>query len=127
VVATHLADASALVELHQPQIAQRFGGLVVAGLVATCGVVDLELLAHFGADERDDVRSERRFFRRVPCGDAVLDRAVAVQAQLADPLPSTVQLVVAAAAELSGLVLIHNDDAFDRISGVTGQPLERVR
>jgi predicted nucleic acid-binding protein len=126
VAATHLADASALAQLHQPRVAVRYGGLVVAGLVATCGVVDLELLARFGRDERAEVRAERRFFRRVPCDEAVLERAIAVQALLGDPLPTTVQLVVAAAAELSDLVLIHDDDAFERIAAATGQPVERV-
>lgn len=124
--ATHLADTSALVQLHNPQLAQRLGGLVVAGLVATCAVVDLEILARFGADERADVLHERRFFLRVPCGDAVLDRAIAVQALVGDPVPATVHLAVAAAAEQAGLVLLHDDDVFERIAAVTGQPIERV-
>ncbi len=124
--ATHLADASALAQLHQPRVAVRFGGLVVAGLVATCGVVDLELLARFGREERAEVRAERRFFELVPCDEAVLERAISVQALLGDPLPTTVQLVVAAAAELAGLVLIHDDDAFERIAAATAQPVERV-
>jgi hypothetical protein len=127
VAATHLADVSALVQLHQPPTALRFGGLVVAGLVATCGVVDLELLARFPAAERPDVLVERRFFPRVSCGEPVHARALAVQVQLADPLPTTPQLVTAAAAELAGLVLIHDDDAFERIAALTGQPLERAR
>ena len=124
--ATHLADTSALVQLAQPHLALRLGGLVVAGLVATCGVVDLEILARFGAEERADVLVERRFFRRVPCGDPVLDRAITVQGLIGDPVPATVHLVVAAAAELAGLVLLHDDDVFERIASVTGQPIERV-
>ena len=124
--ATHLADTSALLQLHQPGVAIRFGGLVVAGLVATCAVVDLELVAHFPASERSDVALERGFFERVPCGDAVLDRALVVQGLVGDPLPATTELVVAAAAELAGLVLIHDDDVFERIAARTGQPIERV-
>jgi predicted nucleic acid-binding protein len=127
VAATHLADTSALLELQQPQLALRLGGLVVAGLVATCGVVDLELLARFDAEDRADVLAERRFFQRVPCGDDVLDRAMVVQGLVGDPPPATVHLVVAAAAELAGLVLLHDDDTFDRIAATTGQPIERVR
>ena len=124
--ATHLADTSALVQLYQPQVAVRFGGLVMAGLVATCGVVDLDLVARFGPDERADVLAERRFFRRVPCDDAVLDRALEVLTLVGEPAPSSIHLVVAAAAELAGLVLIHDDDAFERIAAVTGQSLERA-
>jgi predicted nucleic acid-binding protein len=117
---------SALVQLHQPPIALRFGGLLVAGLVATCGAVDLELVGRFARGDRPEVLSERRFFPRVPCDEAVHQRALAVLVQLEDPLPTTPQLVVAAAAELAGLVLIHDDDAFERIAAISGQPLERV-
>ena len=35
-------------------------------------------------------------------------------------------LIVAAAAERAGLVLLHDDDAFDEIAAVTGQPTERA-
>ena len=38
-------------------------------------------------------------------------------------MPGRVALVVAAAAERAGLVLLHDDDAFDRIAEVTGQPI----
>ena len=123
---THLADVSALAQLHQPQVASRYGALLAAGLVATCGVVDLELLARFPPDERAEVLAERRFFPRVPCDDAVLDRALAVQVQLAGPLPTAAQLVTAAAAELAGLVLLHDDDAFEDIVAASGQPSARV-
>jgi predicted nucleic acid-binding protein len=126
VAATHLADTSALLQLHQPGVAVRLGGLVVAGLVATSAVVDLELIARFPAADRAAVAAERRFFERIACDDAVLDRALAVQGQLEDPLPSVTELVVAATAELAGLVLIHDDDVFDRIAALTGQPVERV-
>ena len=57
----------------------------------------------------------------------MLDRAIEVQAPARRAAaPRTVALVVAAAAERAGLVLLHDDDAFDRIAAVTGQPTERV-
>lgn len=124
--ATHLADTSALLALHQPQVGARLVGLVVAGRVATCGLVDLDLLAWVRPEEREEVLEERRFFPRVPCGDPVLDRAIAVQALVGDPVPTPVQLAVAAAAELAGLVLLHDDGAFERIAAVTGQAAERL-
>jgi predicted nucleic acid-binding protein len=123
---THLADASALLELHQTQVASRLVGLLVGGRVATCAVVDLELLARVAAEERPVVLEERRQFPRVPCGDEVADRALEVQAHVDDPSPTTSQLLVAAAAELSGLVLLHQDPAFERIAAVTRQAVERV-
>jgi predicted nucleic acid-binding protein len=123
---THLADASALLELHQPAVGARLVGLIVGGQIATCGLVDLELLALVGPEDHSDVRLERRQFPRVPCGDPVLDRAVEVQARLLDPPVPPARLIVAAAAEQAGLVLLHEDPVFDRIAAVTGQPVERA-
>jgi predicted nucleic acid-binding protein len=123
---THLADVSALVELSQTPVAARLVGPLVGGLVATCSAVDLELLSLVAPRERAEVLQERRQFPRVPCDDEVADRALAVQALVGDPLPTPSQLLVAAAAELAGLVLLHEDAAFERIAQVTGQPVERV-
>jgi predicted nucleic acid-binding protein len=38
--------------------------------------------------------------------------------------PTPVDLLIAAAAELFGLTLLHYDRHFDLIAGVTGQPCE---
>jgi predicted nucleic acid-binding protein len=126
VAPTHLADTSALLQLHQPLVGPRFVGLMVGGQVATCGIVDLELLALLPAADREEVLGERRQFPRVPCGDDVIDRAIRVQALVGDPSPALPRLLVAAAAELAGLVLLHDDPDLDRIAAVTGQPAERV-
>jgi predicted nucleic acid-binding protein len=125
-MATHLADTSALLELHQPIVAARIGPLLVGGQVATCGLVDLDLLSLVRGADRPTVLEERRAFPRVPCGDDALDRAIEVQSLMGDPSPSSVDLLVAAVAELAGLVLLHNRDAFEQIAAVTGQPTERV-
>jgi predicted nucleic acid-binding protein len=61
----------------------------------------------------------------VPVGEACFRRAAEVQALLArhgqhlEVAPAA--LLVAAAAELAGLVVLHADPAFDRIGEVTGQ------
>lgn len=61
---------------------------------------------------------------------AIEDRAVEVQAVLADRgqhrSPSVPDLLVAAAAELAGLTVLHVDKDFELIAEVTGQPLERL-
>ena len=61
---------------------------------------------------------------------AIEDRAVEVQLLLADRgqhrAPSIPDLMVAATAELSGLVVLHFDKDFDLIGEVTGQPVERL-
>jgi predicted nucleic acid-binding protein len=61
---------------------------------------------------------------------AIEDRAVEVQLLLADRgqhrAPSIPDLVVAATAELAGLVVLHHDKDFDLIAAATGQPIERL-
>jgi predicted nucleic acid-binding protein len=59
------------------------------------------------------------------------DRAVQVQGLLADRglhrAPSIPDLLIAAAAEIAGLVVLHNDKDFELISGITGQAFEALR
>ena len=58
------------------------------------------------------------------------DRAVEVLTLLADRgqhrAPSVPDLIIAAAAELAGLTVLHCDKDFDLIAEVTGQPVERL-
>ena len=125
-IASHLADASAWTELHHNDVAARLVSLLVGGGAATCGVIDLEVLQTFDDPAtRAQVAAERAMFPRVPVDDAVLDRAVEVQGLLEERVPTTA-LIVAAAAERAGLVLLHHDDAYDRIAAVTHQPVERI-
>ena len=125
--ATHLADVSAWAQLHRTEVAVRLVSLFVGGATATCAITDLEVAASaVDAPEHRDLLEERRSFPRVPVDDAVLDRALEVQGLLTDaPVPVTA-LIVAAAAERAGLVLLHHDAAFDRIAAATGQPTEWV-
>ena len=61
---------------------------------------------------------------------AIEDRAVTVQLLLADQghhrAVSVPDLLVAAAAELAGLTVLHDDKDFERIAAVTGQPIEHL-
>ena len=61
---------------------------------------------------------------------AIEDCAVQVQGLLAERghhrAPSLPDLLVAATAELSGLVVLHLDKDFELIEGLTGQPTERL-
>jgi predicted nucleic acid-binding protein len=60
----------------------------------------------------------------------VLDRAVDVQDVLAERNQQSgakiADLLIAAAAESAGLVILHYDHDFDLIAGVTGQPTEWI-
>lgn len=125
--ATHLADTSAWAQLHRSDVAARLVSLLMGGGVATCGMVDLEVLSTLrDTAEHADAVAERRMFPRVVVDDGVLDRALEVQGLLGDEEVQPSALVVAAAAERASLVLLHHDAAFDRIAAITGQPAEWV-
>jgi len=129
--ARYLADKSALARVHLDPVARRVGPLFLAGEVATCGMVDLELL--FSARSRDDylaILSDRRSLPRAEVGDAEIERAVEVQSALAlkgqhrgVAIPD---LLIAAAAEAASLTVLHYDSDFDRIAEITGQRTEWV-
>lgn len=131
-MATFLADKSALTRSDtRPEVRDVIEPLLLAGRIATCGVVDLELL--FSAPSPAtyaELAVALRAMPRVPVTEAAVDRALAVQALLAStsehrsvPLPD---LLVAACAEGAGLTVLHYDADFDRISRLTGQPVQWV-
>jgi predicted nucleic acid-binding protein len=120
-----LADKSALARMKEPAVASRLGPLLQEGLVATCAVVDLEVLysARSPADY-EAVWHERRAFPDVPITPAVMERALEIQRLLARkgqhrvPIPD---LVIAAAAESAHLAVLHYDADYEHIARVTGQ------
>ncbi len=61
----------------------------------------------------------------------VEDRALEVRLLLANKgqhrAPSIPDLIIAAAAELAGLIVLHLDKDFELIAHLTGQPSERLR
>jgi predicted nucleic acid-binding protein len=125
--ATHLADTSAWAQLHRSEVAAGLVSLLVGGGVATCGIVDLEVLATLtDAAEHAEATAERAMFPRAVIDDAVLDRALVVQGLLAGDEVRSTALVVAAAAERAALIVLHHDPDFDRIAEVTGQAVEWV-
>ncbi len=75
-------------------------------------------------DEWDRLSAVLEGFEREPFDSAAIDRADQVQRLLAGAslkgrkLPD---LLIAAQAELAGLVVVHYDHDFDHIAGVTGQ------
>ncbi len=105
--------------------------LLLAGRIATCGIIDLELLFSAASPAvYAELASVLRALPRVPVTEAVIDRALEVQALLAEgsqhravPLPD---LLVAACAETAGLIVLHYDADFERIAAITGQPTQWV-
>jgi hypothetical protein len=131
-VATFLADKSALTRREtRPEVRNVLEPLLVAGEIATCGIVDLELL--YSARDRATYRSLVEALRgmpRAPIDDTTVGRALEVQAMLAErsqhravPLPD---LLVAACAEHADLAVLHYDADFERIAELTGQRIQWV-
>jgi predicted nucleic acid-binding protein len=131
-VATHLADTSALARLRHPAVQAVLGPLIVAGLVATCGVVEFELgWATRSAAEWDQVRADRDAgYEWLATHDEDWRRALDVQGALwrggqmrAVGLPD---LLVAAVAERERVTILHYDGDHDLIAKITGQPARWV-
>jgi len=131
-LATYLADKSALTRREtRPEVRTVLEPLLLAGRIATCGIVDLEVL--FSASSPTvyvELAAGLRAMPRVPVTDESVDRALEVQGMLAArsqhravPLPD---LLVAACAERAQLVLLHYDADFDRIADITGQPVQWI-
>lgn len=122
----HLADKSALEQRRHNEEARRLlETLLLENLLASCHVTALEVL--YSARNLRDFETLQRdiaAIRWIPVSEEVMDRTMEVQHLLAKrgqhrmPLPD---LIIAAAAELNGAVLLHYDSDFDRISDITGQ------
>ena len=131
VSARYLVDKSALARMPVASVDARLAPVIEAGEAATCGIIDLEVLfSARNAQDHERIRARRELaYVQVPLNDAVFRRAIEVQGKLEKkaqhrlPIPD---LIVAAAAESAGLTVLHYDADFDRISLVTGQPVEWV-
>ena len=128
----YLADTSALARLGRPQVGAVLEPLILAGEVATCGVVELEVL--YSARSHADLvrtRATRALaFPLVPMVQNDFDRAADVLEALARRgqhravgLPD---LLIAAVAERAGLTVLHYDADYDLVAAVTGQPARWV-
>jgi predicted nucleic acid-binding protein len=129
-----LIDKSALVRLVASPDAGEWAGRIQRGLVRITTVTRLEV--GYSARSADDLRAG---LRQPPVSampveyltPAIEDRAVEVQALLADRgqhrAPSIPDLIIAAAAELAGLTVLHLDKDFEVIADVTGQAVERLK
>ncbi|MBV9101555.1 MAG: PIN domain nuclease [Candidatus Dormibacteraeota bacterium] len=128
--ATHLADTSALARRQHPAFATVLEPLLLEGRVATCSLIDLELLySARGKRDFEEIANERAGFERAPILQADFDRAVHVMSELAATSRHRIalpDLIIAAVAERVGLIVLHEDADFERIARVTGQPTQRL-
>lgn len=132
-VSAWLVDKSALVRLGQATDAQEWLGRLERGLLHVSAITLLEVgfSARSGADLRE--AGQRPPLSLMPVEyltPAVEERALEVQRILADRgqhrAPSVADLLIAATAELSGLVALHVDKDFELIADLTGQPQLRL-
>jgi predicted nucleic acid-binding protein len=127
----YLGDTSAVARIAIPVVAERLAPLLEAGLVARCTPTDLE--AGFSLPSRRAhaaMRQERSAWPFIPMDQNILNRAVEVQdflaAQSEQRGAKIADLLIAAAAEAAGLVVLHYDHDFDLIGSVTHQGVEWI-
>ena len=132
-VTNWLIDKSALVRLAASSNAAEWAARIQRGVVRITTVTRLEVCysARAGADLRASLGRPPLAAMPVEClTPAIEDRAVEVLTLLADRgqhrAPSIPDLLIAAAAELAGLTVLHVDKDFEIIAAITGQPLERL-
>lgn len=129
-----LIDKSALVRLADSPDAGEWANRIERGLVRISTVTRLEV----GYSARTPAQA-RSLFRTPPVSSmpveyltpAIEDRALEVQLALAGKgkhrALSIPDLIIAAAAELAGLTVLHVDKDFDLIADITDQSVERLR
>lgn len=127
----YLGDTSAVARLAQPAVAARLVPLIESGLVARCTPTDLEAgFSSTSPKAHVRMREARSSWPLIPMDQAILDRAVEVQDRLATRSrqrgAKIADLLIAAAAEASGLVVLHYDHDFDLIADITRQPTEWI-
>jgi len=102
--------------------------LIEHGLVATCGIIELEMLysARDKADYRTIKADRHAAYEWLSTEDFDVRRALAVQEALASRgqlrAVSLPDLIIAAVAERHRVCVLHYDADYELLSGVTGQP-----
>jgi predicted nucleic acid-binding protein len=125
----YIADKSALARLKHASVAARLAPIFSE--LATCAVIDLELL--FSAKAHADIVAtlrERRALPQLAMSQEDFARAIDVLERLArrgqHRAAGIPELIIAAIAERHALTLVHYDKDFDLIAKVTGQDVEWV-
>ncbi len=129
-VARFLVDVSAWVRYPVPAVGARLDELSATGVVASCGLIELDLLGALPDAGTYTAVAElrRRAFELLDMSEADVRRALEIQALLAagGQRVGWKALVVAAVAERHGVVVLHYDTSFDLTAKVTGQAVEWV-
>ena len=127
---THLLDTSVVSRLSAPTVRSAIEPLVQEGRIGRAGITDLEVgFGSRNAREWDQDMADLSVLDLVETTVEHVRRARQVQRLLASRSQrgrKVPDLLIAAAAEEAGLVLLHYDADFDQIARVTGQICEWV-
>jgi hypothetical protein len=133
-VPIELADTSAWISRHLDAVVdETFARQLESGEIATCPPVRMELLLGTrDAEEFDDRRDALDGLRQISVGKREWRRAEHVFSELARQGPlhhrkvPTADLLIAAAAELAEVPVLHYDRHFELIAEITGQPVRAI-
>jgi predicted nucleic acid-binding protein len=130
-VAVELADTTAWVWSRRAKhrdLREEFDALLIAGELATCDMVVLELLySARNADEFEELREDLDALPKSRITETEWKRALWVYGRLArqggahQRAVKHPDLLIAAAAEAAGMAVLHYDEDYERIAEVTGQ------
>lgn len=128
--ARYLADKSALARFPISAVGARLRPLLEEGWIATCAIVDLEVLySSRNPAQYEAVLEERRSLDVAPITPEVMAGAIELQHRLAGRgqhrLPIA-DLLISATARAAGLIVLHYDSDFERIAEVGGAAHEWV-
>ncbi len=128
----YLVDRSALARFRAASVSAVLAPLILAGEVATCGIIELEVL-YSARSYRDFImtRTTRSdAFPLIPIVQADFDRAIQVMEELArrglHRAVSLPDLLIGALAEREHVIVVHYDADYDHIAAVTDQPMRWV-
>jgi predicted nucleic acid-binding protein len=130
--ARFLIDTSGLFRILQKEHRAAWSDFLAAGVIAVCPVVELEFLfsARSLADRLRKQQLLREVFTWIPMNDRAYERAEEVQQLLTERgthrSAGPVDLLIAATAERSGLIVLCDDRDFETVAAVTGQPVRRI-
>ncbi len=128
-----LIDKSALLRLGSSADAEKWANRIERGRVRLSTVTRLEVgySARNGAALRSELTKPPLASMPIEyLTPKIEDRAVEIQTLLADcghhRGPSIPDVLIAATAELAGLIVLHVDKDFDLVTDITKQPCERL-
>lgn len=120
----YIVDNSAYNRVKVPAVRARLEPLAMGGLIATCGVIELEALvsARSPSDYVQQVQTRGAIFEYLDSEESDFELALDIQSKLAQASQHRAgkipDMLMAAVAVRNNLTLLHYDSDFDLIGGV---------